>query len=213
MNRLPGPGLALRLPRAVMAWALVGLALVTALPVRAELVNYRLDPVHTRVLFRISHAGFSNQPGFFTAVQGQLQFDAADWSQSRLEVHIPIASLQLGDADWNRRILDHTFFDLKKYPEALFISTQVLQDGDGKGTVTGNLTLHGVTRPVTLAVTLNAIKRHPLTRRRTAGFSATGSISRKEFGIDAWSSMVGDEVTLQIECEALRSGEVDAAAR
>lgn len=213
MNRLPGPDLALRLPCAAIAWALAGFALVTALPARAELVNYRLDPVHTRVLFHISHAGFSSQPGFFPAVQGQLQFDPADWSQSRLEIHIPIASVQLGDADWNRRILDHTFFDVKKYPEALFVSTQVRQDGDSKGTVTGNLTLHGVTRPVTLAVTLNAIKRHPLTRRRTAGFSATGTISRKEFGIDAWSSMVGDEVSLQIECEALRSGEADAAAQ
>lgn len=196
-----------------MALTLVALAVLATPSAQAELVNYKLDPVHTRVLFQISHAGFSNQPGFFPAVQGQLQFDPADWSQSRLEVHIPIASLQLGDAEWNRRILDHTFFDVKKFPEALFVSTKVQQEGDGKGTITGNLTLHGVTRPVTLAVTLNAIKRHPLTRRRTAGFSASGVISRKDFGIDAWSSMVGDEVTLQIECEALRSGEDNAAAR
>jgi polyisoprenoid-binding protein YceI len=128
-------------------------------------------------------------------------------------VHIPIASLQLGDADWNRRILDRTFFDVKKYPEATFVSTQVHADGDGEGTVTGALTMHGVTRPVTLSVTLNALKRHPLTLHRTAGFSASGVISRKDFGMDAWSSMVGDQVKLQIECEALRTGEADAAAR
>lgn len=211
MKRLPYP--AIYLPRAPIASALIALALLVTPSAQAELVHYKLDPVHTRVLFQISHAGFSNQPGFFPAVQGQLQFDPADWSQSRLEVHIPIASLQLGDPDWNRRILDHRFFDVKKFPEALFVSTQVQQEGVGKGTITGNLTLHGVTRPVTLAVTLNAIKRHPLTRRRTAGFSASGVISRKEFGIDAWSSMVGDAVTLQIECEALRSGEDNAAAR
>ena len=209
----PLPDSALHRLRAPIAWLLCAFALLAAPSGRAELVNYKLDPVHTRVLFRISHAGFSSQPGFFTAVKGQLKFDAADWSQSQLEVHIPIASLQLGDADWNRHILDHTFFEVKKFPEALFVSTQVKQDSEARGIVTGNLTLHGVTRPVTLAVALNALKRHPLTRRRTVGFSATGVISRKDFGIDAWSSMVGDEVTLQIECEALRSGEDDAAAR
>ncbi len=76
--------------------------------------------------------------------------------------------------------------------------------------VTGNLTLHGVTRPVTLDVTLNALKRHPLPPfRRTAGFSATATLRRSEFGIDAWKSVIGDSVELRIEAEAVRQGRAD----
>jgi polyisoprenoid-binding protein YceI len=123
-----------------------------------------------------------------------------------LQVRIPITTLDLGDARWREKILDPTFFDAAKYPEALFVSTRVDRTGENTAQVTGELTLRGTTRPVTLTVTLNALKRHPLTFRRTAGFSATATLSRKDFGMDAWSSLVGDEVRLIIEAEAVRSG-------
>jgi polyisoprenoid-binding protein YceI len=86
--------------------------------------------------------------------------------------------------------------------------------GPATATVTGDLTLHGVTRPLTLQVTLNALARHPLTRKRTAGLSATGTLRRSEFGMDAWKNVVGDEVRLIIEAEAIRDkGGDDAAAQ
>jgi polyisoprenoid-binding protein YceI len=174
--------------------------------------NYRLDPVHTRVAFQVSHAGFSRPVASFSQVQGELAFDAADWSTATLEARIPIATLELGDADWQARILDRSFFDAARFPVARYVSTQVVAVDATHARVTGDLTLHGVTHPVTLEVTLNALRRHPLTFKRTAGFSATGTLKRSDFGMDAWKSVVGDDITLIIEVEAQRGGD-DAAAQ
>ena len=185
--------------------------LLPASQAAAKAGNFALDPVHTRLAFQISHAGFSNPIGTFSGVTGTLSFDEDDWTSARLEVHVPIATLNLGDADWQGKILDPTFFNVKKFPEAVFISTHVEPKGEHGAQVTGDLTLHGVTRPVTLTVTLNALKRHPLTFKKTAGFSATATLSRKDFGMDAWESFVGDEVQLIIEAEAQHSKEATDA--
>jgi polyisoprenoid-binding protein YceI len=193
--------------------ALLWLALAPALAAAEEAV-YALDPVHTRVAFQVSHAGFSQPVGSFSKVEGQLRFDPDDWSGAQLSVRIPVATLNLGDEDWQQKILDRTFFDARRFPQASFVSTRVESSGPNTATVTGELTLHGVTRPLTLQVTLNALKRHPLTRKRTAGFSATGTLRRSEFGMDAWKNVVGDEVRLIIEAEAIRDkGGDDAAAQ
>ena len=118
-------------------------------------------------------------------------------------MRIPIATLQLGDAKWQEKILDPTWFDAKRFPEAHFVSTKVEARGADEAEVSGELTLHGVTRPVTLHARLNALGRHPLPPfRRTAGFSATATISRKEFGMEHWAKVVGDEVKLILEVEA-----------
>ena len=174
--------------------------------------HYRLDPVHTRVAFQISHAGFSHPLATFSKVEGELQFDQADWSSAKLDARIPVATLELGDADWKAKILDRTFFDAARYPLAHFVSTKVEAVDATHARVTGDLSLHGVTHPVTLEVTFNALRRHPLTFKRTAGFSATGTLRRSDFGMDAWKSVVGDEVTLIIEVEAQRGGD-DATAQ
>lgn len=193
--------------------ALLWLALAPTLAAAEEAV-YALDPVHTRVAFQVSHAGFSQPVGSFSKVEGQLRFDPDDWSGAQLSVRIPVATLNLGDEDWQQKILDRTFFDARRFPQASFVSTRVESSGPNTATVTGELTLHGVTRPLTLQVTLNALKRHPLTRKRTAGFSATGTLRRSEFGMDAWKNVVGDEVRLIIEAEAIRDkGGDDAAAQ
>ena len=194
----------------------VALALAGVLASGASLASqarYAFDPVHTRVAFQISHAGFSNPVGTFSRIEGELQFDEADWSTARLKVRIPMTTLELGDADWREKILDRTFFDAKKFPDALFESTTVESTGSHTARVTGNLTLHGVTRPVTLAVTLNALRRHPLTFKKTAGFSATASLRRSDFGMTSWKNLVGDEVRLVIEAEAAREGGPDAPAQ
>jgi polyisoprenoid-binding protein YceI len=184
---------------------LLGLALALALPAapaRAE--RFAIDPVHTRIAFQVSHAGFSWPVGTFSGASGVLDFDRKDWSRARVEVTFPVASLDLGDADWRGKILDPTFFDARQYPEARFVSTRVEPTGTDTADVTGELSLHGVTRPVLLHVKLNALARHPMTFRRTAGFSATGTLSRKDFGMDRWAKVVGDEVRLILEVEATR---------
>ncbi|CAE1137807.1 YceI family protein [Xanthomonas euroxanthea] len=183
---------------------------VTSLAATAAPVRYALDPVHTRVLFAVEHAGFSKALGTVSGSSGSLVFDPDDWAAARLDVTVPLHRADLGDAKWNEATLARNLLDAERFPDAHFVSTQVEASGQNHARVTGNLTLHGVTRPVTLDVTLNALKRHPLPPfRRTAGFSATATLSRAEFGIDAWKSMIGDAVELRIEAEAVREGRAD----
>jgi polyisoprenoid-binding protein YceI len=181
-------------------------------PAQAELRHYRLDPVHTRIAFQVSHAGFSRPLGTFSKASGTLDFDPDDWSTARVQVQVPVATLDLGDASWQGKILDRTFLDAGRYPVARFVSTRVERGAGNHARVSGDLSLHGHTVPLVLEVELNALRRHPLTFRRTAGFSATGTLSRKAAGIDSWERLVGDEVTLLIEAEAQLEGKDDADA-
>ncbi len=182
--------------------------------VAAEPVHYRLDPVHTRVMFAVDHAGFSKALGTVSGSTGSLVFDPTDWRDARLQVSVPLTRIDLGDVGWNKATLAGNLLDAEAYPTAEFVSTRVSPVDADHSSVYGTLTLHGVSQEVVLDVKLNAIKRHPLPPfRRTVGFSATTMLSRKAFGIDAWPSVIGDAVELRIEAEATRSradGEPDA---
>lgn len=174
-------------------------------PALAATDTYRLDPVHTRVQFAVEHAGFSHALGTVSGSEGVLVFDPQDWPAASLNVRVPIQRLDLGDEAWNKATLARNLLDAGRYPEARFVSTRVEPVDANHANVIGQLTLRGVTREITLAVTLNALKRHPLPPfRRTAGFSATATLSRSAFGVDAWPSMIGDAVQLRIEAEAVR---------
>lgn len=184
---------------------------LAAFTAAAAPVRYEFDPVHTRVLFAIDHAGFSRALGTVSGSTGTLVFDPDDWSGARLDVSVPIGRVDLGDPKWNQATLARNLLDGERFPEARFVSTRVEPQGPDHARVVGELTLHGVTREVTLEVTLNALKRHPLPPfRRIAGFSATATLQRSDFGIDAWKSMIGDTVELRIEAEAVRTGKADA---
>lgn len=173
----------------------------------ADADTWRLDPVHTRVMFAISHAGFSNAIGTVSGSTGTLVFDPEDWTSASLKASVPIARVDLGDAKWNEATLAGNLLDAKDHPTAEFVSTGIEPLAADRARVHGTLTLRGVSQPVTLDVKLNAIRRHPLPPfRRTVGFSATTTLSRKAFGIDAWSSVIGDSVELRIEAEAVRQG-------
>lgn len=191
-------------PSAPLSWSLLLTLFAAAPQLRAATESYAIDPVHTRVGFQVSHAGFSNPLGTFSGAHGQLDFDAADWTTAKVDVIVPVTTLTLGDADWDRKILDPTFFNAKKFPEARFVSTRIEKTSESTARITGDLTLLGQVHPVVLEATFNALKRHPLTLRRTLGFSATGTLSRAAFGMDAWKNLVGDEVRLLIEVEATR---------
>lgn len=177
---------------------------------RAEAVRYELDPVHTRVLFAVSHAGFSHALGTVSGSTGELWFDPDDWSSARLQASVPMTRLDLGDAKWNRSVLAKNLLDADDHPLATFVSTRVEPIDATHAAVFGTLTLHGVSKEVKLDVTLNAARRHPMPPfRRTVGFSATAALSRKDFGIDAWPSVIGDAVELRIEAEATRARQRD----
>lgn len=170
--------------------------------------TYQLDPVHTRVLFSVSHAGFSQAMGTVSGSTGLIEFDPDDWSRARVQVSVPLDRADLGDAAWNKAVAASNLLDVKDHPRAEFVSTRVMPRGGDHFDVVGQLTLHGVTREVTLAVTFNQLKRHPLPPfRRTVGFSATTTLSRAAFGIDAWPSVIGDAVQLNLQVEATRTRE------
>ena len=162
--------------------------------------RYRLDPVHTRVLFSIEHAGFSHALGTVSGSEGVLDFDPQDWANARLDVAVPITRLDLGDDKWNQATLARNLLDGERFPQARFVSSRVEPIDASHARVFGQLTLRGVSREVALEVTLNALKRHPLPPfRRTAGFSATTTLSRADFGVSAWPSVIGDKVELRLE--------------
>jgi len=171
----------------------------------AEVESFDVDPVHTRVAFMVSHAGFSNPIGTFSGSTGKLEFDEKDWSKSSISASIPVGSLNLGDTKWQEKILDGTFFDAKKFPAATFVSEHIEKLSENTGIAHGVLSIRGIQQPIDLAFTLNALKRHPLSFKRTIGFSATATLSRKKFGITAWENLIGDDVKIIIELEASHS--------
>lgn len=190
---------------------LLALALVSQ-AARAQVEEYVLDPVHTRVMLAVSHAGFSSAIGTVSGSSGGLWFDPDDWRSARIEVSVPLQRLDLGDEKWNQATLARNLLDADRYPHATFRSTSVEPMADDRARVTGLLTLRGETRNVVLDVRLNALKRHPLPPfQRTIGFSATTQLSRADFGITAWGSMIGDQVELRMEVEAVR-GRFEAGA-
>ena len=198
----------------VLAGIACVVAIATAPAARAAGPDtYALDPVHTRVMFAISHAGFSRALGTVSGSTGTLVFDRDDWRSARLDVTVPVARLDLGEAKWNAAALAATLLDGARHPQARFVSATVEPMDADHAKVCGQLTLRGVSRPLCLDVVLNALKRHPMPPfRRTAGFSATATLSRRDYGIEAWQSVIGDSVELRIEAEAVRSGPAGSAA-
>lgn len=206
-NRRFGCPLASRsAPRAGRTWAALLLALLVApTAVSAQAEGYAIDPVHTRVMFELSHAGYSQAIGTVSGSTGTLVFDPDDWSSARVEVSVPLSRLDLGDAKWNRAALGRNLLDGDDHPAARFVSTRVEPVDATHASVFGTLSLRGVAREVKLDVAFNRASRYPLPPfRRTIGFSATATISRKAFGIDAWPTVIGDSVALRIEAEAQR---------
>ena len=162
---------------------------------------YVLDPVHTQVTFLVNHLGFSNSSGRFHVSRSALELDPQDWSKSSVQVTIPVDSLDMGDPTWKEHVTGARFLEADKYPTMTFKSTKVEVIDASHLKVTGNLTLHGVTKPVMLDTVVNKVGRNPLTRLPWAGFSATAQIKRSDFGMSNLLGLVGDDVTIRIEAE------------
>jgi polyisoprenoid-binding protein YceI len=175
--------------------------------------RYDLDPKHTQVRFGWSHLGFSHQVGRFDHFDAQFQFDPEDPTQSTLAVDIPIASIDTGVPALDEHLRSPDFFDAAKFPVATFRSTRVEAAGPKALKVSGNLTLHGVTKPVVLDVTINQIGPYPMGGRPAAGFDATTTIRRSDFGVDRFVPNVSDEIALTITAEAHLPKPDDAPAK
>jgi polyisoprenoid-binding protein YceI len=184
--------------RLVLASAL---ALATA-PVFAA--TYTLDPGHTQVVFSWNHFGYSNPTAQFGKIEGTLEFDAANPTKSSVKVTIPLASVNSNIEKLDEHLQTPDFFDSAKYPDAVFKSTKVEKGvAANELKVTGDLTLHGVTKPVVLDVTVAKVGEHPMRKAQAAGFDATATIKRSDFGITKYVPMVSDDIKLRITSEAI----------
>jgi polyisoprenoid-binding protein YceI len=187
-------------PLAISLILLAGAGTVHAAP-----KAYTIDATHTQVHATYSHLGFSNIAIRFNTVEGQFMFDAAKPANSSLNIKVPISSLDTGVQKFDEHLWGADFFDAAKFPEATFKSTKVTEVSKGKLKLLGNLTIHGVTKPVEFNVSVNNIGMHPMRKTAAAGFDATAKIKRSDFGLGAYVPNVGDDVTLQITMEALEA--------
>lgn len=179
----------------------------TADPARVTAGTYKADASHTQVLWRVNHLGFSEFDGAFADATGTLTLDPARPAASTLSMTIPIGRVTTTSAKLNEHLMGKDFFDAVKYPTATFVSTAITGDRSGKNiTVTGNLTMRGVTRPVTLQAQFVGAGANSMNKRQTIGFRATTTIKRSDFGVSYALPVVSDEVGLTINAAFERTG-------
>jgi polyisoprenoid-binding protein YceI len=165
---------------------------------------YKLDPNHASLIFKVNHLDYSLYVGRFERFDASLDFDEKDPAAAQVEAVIDMTTLDVANDAFAQTLTGPDWFDAERFPQARFRSTAIAVGGANKGAMTGDLTLHGVTRPVTLDVVFNGGARDILRGGYVVGFSARGSIDRSAFGVDAFDGIVGDAVAIEIEAEFVR---------
>ena len=182
--------------RCFIAFLLISLS--TSIQAAETLV---IDNQHSYVLWSINHLGFSTQTGKWF-VNGTVVLDEANPQNSKVDVTVKIADLITGIPELDKHLKSKLFFDAEHFSTAIFVSDKVDVISKNSAKVHGNLTLHNVTKPITLDVTLKKAGVNPVTKRMTAGFEATTTLKRSDFGINAYLPDLGDEVKIEIGAEA-----------
>jgi len=181
------------------------IALMVGAPVAAQTSQWQLDPAHSSAQFAVRHMGISNVRGTFTKLSGSARYDPADSKNDSVEVTIEAASVdsrvEMRDNDLRS---DH-FFDVQKYPTITFRSTKVESAGADKLKITGDLTIRGITKPVTLDVDGPSKPVKDGQGRLHMGVSATATVNRTDFGMTGYQGIVGNEVTLTIDAELVQT--------
>ncbi|WP_374512845.1 YceI family protein [Brevundimonas sp.] len=177
---------------------------LTRVPAEVQAGAYKLDPDHGKITWSVDHLGFSTYVGQFVNVQADLTLDPANPANSRLTATIPLTDVDSNSDGLDAHLQTPDFFDTANHPVATFVSRSVAVDANdpSEATVTGDLTLRGVTRPVTMEVEFNQAGQSMGAYK--AGFDGEATIRRSEFGIDFALPALGDEVKLHIEGEFVR---------
>jgi polyisoprenoid-binding protein YceI len=188
---------------AVLGIALAAQAQVSSDPKAAPAGRYKVSPGHTQVVFSIMHMGLSPYYGRFGTVSGSLDFDPQAPERSSVDVAIQMNSANTPSDKLTSELCAASAFNCAQFPAATFKSTSLRRTGGNTGEITGNLTLAGVTKPVTLRVTFHGGMKRGDTGAYMLGFSATASVKRSDFGLTKmpWTAFVADDVTLLIEAE------------
>jgi len=194
-----------RAVRSFFGASAVALALFAAPAFTSQAVaadTYTLEPTHTSVTFQYTHFGYSHPTGKFMNAKGSVTLDDANPANSSVEVSFGIDGVNTGVPALDEHLKSPDFFDAAKFPTATFKSTKVEPTGADTAKVTGDLTIHGVTRPVVLNVKLNKEAVNPMMNKKGVGFTATGAILRSDFGMNKYVPAVSDQIDLYIEAEA-----------
>lgn len=191
--------------------ALLAAALIIAAPVVAQTMavpgkpdaklvqagTYRVDSDHTQVVFGVSHLGFNPYYGAFSGVTGSLTLDPARPAAAKLDVEIPIASVQTTSDKLTGELKSADWLDPARFPTMRFTSTSITARGT-TAQITGNLSLHGVTRPVVIDAKFVGAGTDPMKKVATVGFTGTTTIKRSEFGVAKYVPIISDEMTIKI---------------
>lgn len=166
--------------------------------------SYTVDPGHTYPSFEINHLGFSTMHGTFDATSGKITLDPAGKSGS-IEITIDATSIDTGHGKRDEHLKSEEFFNVAKFPTLTYKAGKLRFNGDKLSGADGELTLLGVTRPVSLSVTAFNCGPHPMTKKPVCGANATAVIKRSDFGLSAYVPAVGDEVKISIQVEAVKN--------
>jgi polyisoprenoid-binding protein YceI len=172
---------------------------------RVRAGTYKADKDHSQVAWTVNHFGISQFHGLFGEITGSLTLDPTRISAAKVYVEIPITKMVTTNTALVQHMFGADFFDVAKYPTATFTSTRVVANG-ANATITGNLTLHGVTRPVVLRASFTGAGDHPMNKALNIGFEASTSIKRSDFGMGKFVPMVGDQIDLQITAAFEKTG-------
>jgi polyisoprenoid-binding protein YceI len=189
-----------------MIRCVIAIAILFFVSVPLHATTYTLEPDYTQGVFRWTHLGFSRPTAQFAHGEGTLEFDPQKPTAASVRVVIPLSTIHTGVPALDEDLNSEDFFETTKYPTATFTSTSVASGAAANQLlVTGNLALHGVTKPATLAVTVLKVGFNSRTHSPTVGFDATTTIRRSDYGLGKYVPEVGDDVEIQIVCQAAES--------
>jgi polyisoprenoid-binding protein YceI len=190
-----------------MKTLLLSSALATGLATAAfaEATTYNLDSSHSQIVFSYDHLGFSRTTGMFSGFEGTINFDQEDPAASSVDVSFPAESLITGWPAREEHFLTGDFFGAEENPTVTFTSTSIEVTGEDTGLITGDLTINGITKPVTLDATLNQMADHPMAQQPWIGFNATTTLLRSDFDMGQFAPFVGDEVEIFISIEGVKA--------
>lgn len=177
------------------------IALAAVAPVQAA-EKWEFDKAHTQVLFVVNHLGYTDLTGQFRVVDGELMLDRDNLANSSVTATLQAESVDMNHEGIDRHLRNEDFFDVSQFPTLEFRSTSVEVVDDENLRLVGELTMIGQTLPVSLDVAINNIGEHPMSGKPHAGFTATGSLTRTEWGMDYGAPNVGDEIEIRINLEA-----------
>lgn len=173
-------------------------------PALSETETYTIDAAHTSVLFFVNHLGFSDMQGEFNDVEGTLTLDRDNLADTKVTATLRAVAVDMDDDTLNYHIRSSDFFDVLKFPALSFETTSFTSTGGTSGTLTGSLTMLGISKPVTLDVSLTGEGANPITNNHTVAFKATGSLKRSDWGMTYLVGGVGDEVEILITSELVK---------